>query len=140
MQQTQKVVVYGDPRGKGRPRFSYGSGHAYTDSATTAYEREVVRAWESAANTKFIKMPTEVIIKAYFSVPHSLSKRKKAELYGMPCLKKPDADNIAKIILDALNSAWTDDSQVDVLVVTKQYVSSEEDLPRVEVEVTGFTE
>jgi Holliday junction resolvase RusA-like endonuclease len=35
---------------------------------------------------------------------------------------KPDADNIAKIILDALNEvAWDDDAQVVQLSVCKRY-------------------
>ena len=36
--------------------------------------------------------------------------------------KKPDADNIAKIILDSLNGlAYKDDSQVSALMVLKDY-------------------
>ena len=38
--------------------------------------------------------------------------------------KKPDCDNIAKIVLDALNQiAYKDDSQVIELSVRKQYAS-----------------
>lgn len=139
MQQTLKLVVPGDPRGKGRPRF--GNGRTYTDAETTKYEGRVREVWKSAGNLKFSDAPISVYIKAYFKVPTSLSKKKKAELFGEPCLKKPDADNIAKILLDALNGcAWTDDSQIDILVVTKQYVTSEDEPPRVEVEITGCTE
>jgi Holliday junction resolvase RusA-like endonuclease len=38
-------------------------------------------------------------------------------------MKKPDADNLAKAVLDALSNAgtWRDDSQVCDLTVTKQY-------------------
>ena len=36
--------------------------------------------------------------------------------------KKPDADNVAKIILDGLNHiAWDDDTQVVDMMVTKRY-------------------
>ena len=119
MRQTQRVVIYGNPRGKGRPRFAFKGGHAYTDAATTEYEGRVLKAWKCENNFTFTdKAPISVYIKAYFKVPTSLSKKKKAELFGEPCLKKPDADNIAKILLDALNGcAWTDDSQIDILVV-----------------------
>jgi len=141
MIQTQSVTVYGDPRGKGRPRFSYGTGHAYTDAATADYERRVEKAWVSENNFTFGKYPTEVIIKAFFSVPSSLSKKKKAQLYGMPCLKKPDVDNIAKIVLDALNGvAYQDDAQIEKLRVEKMYVSSETESPRVEIAITAVTD
>jgi Holliday junction resolvase RusA-like endonuclease len=47
--------------------------------------------------------------------------------------KKPDADNIAKIILDALNGvAYTDDTQVINLLVQKRYGEA----PEVKVEIT----
>lgn len=140
MVQTQKCVIYGRPRGKGRPRFTL-KGRTYIDAVTTEYEGKVKRAWKSENNFTFDKSPTSVIIKAYFPVPVSLSKKKMAELFDRPCLLKPDADNIAKIILDALNSvAWKDDAQIDVLLVQKRYVKSPEDQARVEVEVIGGTE
>ena len=41
--------------------------------------------------------------------------------------KKCDADNIAKIVLDPLNRlAYTDDSQVAQLIVTKEYGEKEQ--------------
>ena len=141
MRQTQRVVVYGDPRGKGRPRFAC-SGHTYTDAATTEYEGRVKKAWQCENNFTFDKSPTSININAYFRVPVSLSKKKRAERFGAPYLGKPDADNIAKIIMDALSNgvAIKDDTQIDVLTVTKRYVSSDEEEPRVEVEITGGTE
>ena len=40
---------------------------------------------------------------------------------------KPDADNVSKIILDALNGlAYADDNQVTDLVVYKQYATADE--------------
>jgi Holliday junction resolvase RusA-like endonuclease len=47
--------------------------------------------------------------------------------------KKPDCDNMAKIVLDALNGiAFDDDSQITDLIVHKQYGES----PNVEIELT----
>jgi len=47
--------------------------------------------------------------------------------------KKPDADNIAKIVLDALNGvAYTDDTQVVNLSVQKRYG----EVAEVKVEIT----
>ena len=148
MRQTQRVVVYGVPRGKGRPRFTR-RGSTYTDAVTTEYEGRVKKAWICENNFSFDKAPTTISIKAFFPVPVSLSKKKRAALFGKPYLGKPDADNIAKIILDALlderthlmrRVAFKDDAQVDTLTVQKLYVNSDEELPRVEIEVMGGEE
>lgn len=41
---------------------------------------------------------------------------------GEPYTHKPDADNVAKAVLDALNGlAYEDDSQVQELVIIKKY-------------------
>ena len=54
----------------------------------------------------------------------------KGELYPT---KKPDADNIAKVICDALNgSAYHEDTQVVKLTVRKVYTEGE---PKVRVEI-----
>lgn len=132
-----KFTVFGDPRGKGRPRFF--KGHAYTDKATTEYEERVRRIWNNEQFYCLPKIPTTVIIDAYFKVPASLSKKKRDELFGMPYLKKPDADNIGKIILDALSNglAYVDDAQIDAVCVTKRYVKTDDEEPRVEITVVG---
>ena len=131
-----KFIVYGNPRGKARPRFF--KNHAYTDAATTEYEGRVRRMWKSENFYKLPKQPTKVIIDAFFRVPVSLPKKRREALFNTPHLKKPDGDNIAKIILDALNTvAWADDSQISTLYVRKMYVGSEDEQPRVEVTIIG---
>ena len=63
----------------------------------------------------YTDIPLRVRILAKFPIPESWSKKNKEKaLKGeiMPN-KKPDLDNIAKIILDGLNGvAYTDDKQV----------------------------
>ena len=50
---------------------------------------------------------------------------------------RPDVDNLAKAILDALRGiAWTDDGQVSILRVSKTY----KDTPGVEVEIRPAAE
>lgn len=113
-------IIPGEPRGKGRPRFA---GHAYTDQATRAYEDKI--RWEyKAAGGNSIAGPVEVKIMAYHAVPKSASKAKAGQMLEGAILptKKPDADNIAKAILDGLNGlAYMDDKQVVSLAVDKQY-------------------
>ena len=63
------------------------------------------------------EQPTTIIINAFFRVPSSLSKKKREALFGQPHLHKPDADNIGKILLDALNTlAYEDDKQINTLL------------------------
>lgn len=119
--------IAGKPQGKARPRFS--RGHAYTPDATKKYETMTAFLYRRAANGfSFDKeTPISVTILVYFSVPKSASKKKKeVMLYGgIRPVRKPDADNIAKIILDALNgTAYHDDAQIVQLSVRKQYAEN----------------
>ena len=71
---------------------------------------------------------------AYYSIPKSDSKRKReAKLDGtLRPTKKPDLDNLVKIIADSLNElAYYDDAQI-VDVQCRKFYS---DRPRVEVRI-----
>ena len=61
-------------------------------------------------------------------------RKRAAEGKIKPC-KKPDSDNIAKAILDALNGvAYYDDSQIVELTIKKEYGEA----ARVEVELNAI--
>lgn len=130
-----KFTIPGEPRGKGRPRFSR-TGHAYTDSETKAYEDKVVCCYRLAhrgfrfPDTAFLC----VDITAYLPIPQSASEVRKAAMEAHHVLpsRKPDVDNIEKIILDALNGiAYHDDARVHRISCAKYYGSA----PRVEVTI-----
>lgn len=115
----------GGPQGKGRPRYVRRTGRAYTPDKTVAYEELVRQRFIEAANGQdFGEGPVFVIITAFFQIPKSFSKKKTEQaiegtLYPT---KKPDWDNIGKIICDALNGiAYKDDSQVVAATVVKVY-------------------
>jgi Holliday junction resolvase RusA-like endonuclease len=75
-------------------------------------------------------------IQAFFFIPKSTSNKKREKMLSgeIRPTKKPDTDNLAKIILDSLNKmAYDDDSQIVTLTVQKFY----SDEPRVEVELAG---
>ncbi len=98
-----------EPQGKGRPRFRR-NGYAYTPEKTREYEKHVRLTY---AGPKF-DGPLTVRIKAYMKKP-----MRGAGAYPT---KIPDADNIAKAILDALNGvAYADDKQVVNLCVSKMW-------------------
>jgi Holliday junction resolvase RusA-like endonuclease len=119
-----KFEILGQPIAKARPRVTR-SGIAYTPAKTVNYETMVKYTyqslyWHLEPSTKLI----EASITAIFPVPKSYSKKKANELlaghYNYD--KKPDCDNLAKIILDALNGiAYKDDSQVTILHIAKEY-------------------
>lgn len=112
--------VNGKPTGKARPRFTK-SGHTYTPAATKTYEAQVAKAYREAAGDLYFHAPIFVRIEANYAIPKTWSKAKQEEAYKLTP-GKPDADNIAKIILDALNGvAYDDDVEVTRLLVTRRY-------------------
>lgn len=119
--------VPGQPVAKGRPRFSTITGRTYTPEKTTNYENLVRLSYMQAYpnQTPYEKnVQLSMTINAYFQIPKATSK-KKAEQMRTHIIRptiKPDTDNIAKSVCDALNKvAFYDDSQIVVLKVRKYY-------------------
>lgn len=84
-------------------------------------------------------MPVAVIINAFFAAPQSAKRKTWIEMIRgvFRPTKKPDADNIGKIVCDALNGlAYHDDAQVVDLHVRKFWYSE----PRVEVIINTISE
>ena len=120
-----EFVVYGRPKGKGRPRFTM-DGHAYTPQATKAYEKEIRQAFRAAGGTDFGAVPVAVEIVAYYPVPKSAKKAdKEAMAAGLVVpMVKPDIDNVLKAILDGIqgnDGAFHDDVQVVSIRAEKRY-------------------
>lgn len=115
-----EFTVPGIPVGKGRPRFKK-DGNTYTPQKTQDYEDKVVQCWQCQSGMAFAGgIPLRVTVTAFFTVPKSTSKKKAAALDGTPHIKRPDADNVAKTILDALNKhVYNDDSSIALLTVRK---------------------
>lgn len=121
-------TIPGAPFGKQRPKFSTRGGFAkaYTPKETVSYENLVKLEYErQCAGQKFAD-DAEIMaeITAYFPIPKSASKkaREAMDAGSIRPTKKPDCDNIAKTILDALNNiAYTDDKQIVLLQVGKFY-------------------
>lgn len=118
--------VPGEPRGKGRPRFSSYGGrvHTRTPDETVLYENQIKFAYKQATNRFFESgRPLMLTIYAIQAVPKSASKKKQAAMLDglIRPTKKPDWDNIGKVVCDALNGiAYADDTQiVDGRVVKK---------------------
>jgi Holliday junction resolvase RusA-like endonuclease len=131
------IELVGEPRGKGRPRFARRTGHVFTPQRTASYE--AMLRHEAAlvmATRPPLKGTLRVQVSAYFGVPQSWSAKKRtAALAGtIRPAKRPDLDNVAKM-LDAFNGVvWIDDAQIVSGLIEKHY----SDRPRLRVEVSGL--
>ena len=133
-----KFTVLGIPVAKGRPKFAKRGNFvtSYTPQDTVNYENLVRLSYQQSCNElRVLQGEVSMKIDAFFPIPKSTSK-KKHQLMAIGAIqhtKKPDADNVAKAICDALNKiAYVDDSQIVSLEVNKYY----SDVPRAEITIT----
>ena len=113
------------PVPKARPRFTR-YGHTYTPKKTADYEKAIAEYWRQATNGFMYDKEQALIVNLVFGIPIPKSTSKsKTELMAngtIRPLKKPDVDNLAKAVMDALNDvAWVDDSQVVRVSIYKEY-------------------
>ena len=115
------VIIEGKIKGKARPRVF--NGHGITPKDTVQYENWVKICYKEQ-DGRYLEGSVKANITAYYKIPKSYTKKRiKAINEGLEFpTKKPDVDNIAKIILDSLNGiAYKDDSQIVNLTVIKKY-------------------
>lgn len=122
--------------GKGRPRLNSYTGKIYTPTRTKDYE-ELVEQYFLLKYPRYKTLDGRIKmdIVAYFEVPKSTSKLVKIQMMEnkISPTKKPDIDNIVKIILDAMNNiAFKDDTQITKISVEKKYSEIEKVFVRIE--------
>lgn len=130
-------TIPGEMRGKGRPRFAKRGGFvkAYTDDKTTNAEAWIRACVVEQVGALCFDTPLVVTVRIWCAVPASWSKRKRADALAGAIFPtgKPDLDNCAKLIFDALNGVlWRDDKQIIAMHVTKAY--AEKPSTRLEVQ------
>lgn len=137
-------TILGEPQGKGRPRFARAGNYVrtYTPDKTAAYENLVKLEYERQCRGRKFGDTEQLDLRifAYYGVPQSVSKKKKGQMFEgiIRPSKKPDMDNVVKVIADSLNNvAYKDDTQIVDAMVRKFY----SDTPRVKVVIqTAGTE
>ena len=135
-----QVCIYGEPQGKGRPHFSTVCGHVKTRTPdqTVIYENLVKTEYRNQSGVRFPDdAMLDVRVMAYYTIPKSISKKKRQAMldHKVRPTKKPDFDNIGKVICDSLNGiAYRDDAQIVDAQVRKFY----SDTPRVVVIITDI--
>lgn len=126
------VFAFGEPKAQPRPRaFSRGgSARVYDPGTAEGWKASVATALKDHAG-RLIDGPLTVTITFYFPRPkgHFRTGKNAHDLKpSSPAhhTKKPDADNCAKAVLDALSEKsgiglWKDDTQAVNLFVQKRY-------------------
>ena len=115
-----------EPKPKERPRAAIIGGHAriFTPKATEAYEKELRTAWIRANGEAPEEGPLRIRIYFGLPIPKSATKANKLQMVTRQVFptKKPDLDNLAKAVMDALNGvAYKDDSQIVTVLTKKNY-------------------
>lgn len=121
-----ECTIPGKPFAKQRPKASRRGKFisVYTPKETVDYENLVKYSYYSQNGDNMLQGPLAAEIVGTFPIPKSASKKQvQLMLDGeIKHTKKPDCDNMAKIVLDALNGiAFEDDSQVVELSIKKEY-------------------
>ena len=126
------------PTGKGRPRL-VGRRAVYTPAKTKAYENFIKGCyWEQCDGYNFKDAFITLDVKAYMPILSTFRKAEKeaARNNEIKPTSKPDADNILKAILDALNElAYDDDRYIYKVNIERIY----SDNPRTEVTISDET-
>lgn len=121
-----EIVIPGEVVAKGRPRFSRQGGavRTHTPNKTLNYERVVKMHALQQKPKELLVDAIEVDICIHRIPPKSWSnvRKEKAIAGQIKPVTKPDVDNYAKAILDALNGiVFKDDNQIVKLTVSKIY-------------------
>lgn len=133
---TYEFEIIGEIKGKARPRLNLYTGSIYTSKNTKEYE-DLVRQYFLIKYPRYVPFENRVSAKilACFKVPKSASKKNRENMLNgtITPIKKPDIDNIVKVILDSLNTiAFKDDTQVTKLEIEKIYGEEEKVLVKLE--------
>lgn len=137
-----RIEIPGEPVAQGRPRaFRLPNGQI------RAYDPAKSRTWKADARSVMralygggvlIAGPVAVAIRAVFTCPKS-DFRKTQPRPRRAHAKRPDAENVAKAVLDAATGVlWVDDAQVCRLEVEK-VIGAQGEAPRVEILIEALS-
>ena len=112
-----KLVIYGNPIHKARPRFT-SRGYAYNTQDQQVLAVKSMMRCNNAFKEPYFDCGTALEVEVTFHMPRAVSR----SWLEFDPLKKPDLDNLVKFYLDAANGIlWHDDCQVTNLVANKIY-------------------
>lgn len=136
--QRREFFVAGEPKAQPRPK-AYTRGNrtgVYTPKTADEWKQLVRDGVHSVPRMeRYVGAVFEVYLTFYIRRPLYHFETKKAVKGNLKTSAKyhhdtkPDCDNLAKAVLDAITDTqriWVDDAQVSSLIVSKQYALNEE--------------
>lgn len=115
--------VYGDLVAKARPRVGRRGLYnpkdlVHSDKTISWFARMATR------NRRPIKTAVTETIAAYFTIPRSWSRARKAQAQRSLRVRRPDLDNVVKLVLDGCSGVvFLDDAQVARLSANKRFAA-----------------
>jgi len=121
-----ELFAPGTPKGQPRPRAFFRQGRAavYDPGTAEGWKGQIALAWRDSGHQPLPEAPYDVMLDFVFPRPKSHStKRGLRESAPTFHTGKPDADNAAKAVLDALTTlgVWKDDALVACITIRKTY-------------------
>lgn len=141
-----RFTIPGEPCAQGRPRFSTIGGYVKAiDPAKSRNQKAFVKYLATTAAKQqgwtYTDLPLYVEIIAYMGIPKSKPKKwRTAAIRGQERpTKKPDVDNLFKLVTDALSGIiYADDKQIVSCRVQKWYSTEPHtDVKIIEVDADG---
>jgi Holliday junction resolvase RusA-like endonuclease len=126
-----ELVIPGEPKGKGRPKFVRATGRAFTPKPTRLAEEFVRQVWMRAGSPRLDEGPLAVEVEVVLARPQG-HRRRDGSLGAVGLrspwpTKRPDWDNVAKLVADSLNGlAYRDDAQIVDARVVKRWAGANE--------------
>lgn len=124
MGSIQTIVIHGQPIAKKRPRFARRGNFVTTYNPQETEEGrmlwEIRQQYTGEPTTK----PVYLFLRFEMEIPKSASKKRQAEMEShlIEHTKRPDLDNLAKMVKDVCNNVlWRDDSQITRMEAVKMY-------------------
>ncbi|MEE8382241.1 MAG: RusA family crossover junction endodeoxyribonuclease [Thermodesulfobacteriota bacterium] len=127
---SNEFIILGNPIAQGRPRFARRGNFVVT------YDPEKSKEWKNEIIRQAVAQKAEVLegalrVELMFRMKRPKSLPKKVKYH----IKKPDLDNLAKAVLDALSGiCYNDDSQIVSMGLFKSYVVDGQ-APCVDIEI-----
>jgi Holliday junction resolvase RusA-like endonuclease len=143
------LTVEGPPVGKDRPRFRVVAPkgkrpfvHVYTTKETEAAEEAFRTAWRESGSP-VVEGAFNVVVEAHCARPathylkdgYSLSAEGRRHRY--PENRKPDLDNVLKLVLDALNGHAYKDDVAAVYATARRHWGTGSERTRVWISAAG---
>lgn len=133
MRPSIEFFVPGEPKGQPRPRaFARKFGNkwqarVYDAKTAEGWKGQIAISWKQRMPDAFEPFVGPVALSIIFQLPrpqYHYGKRGLKEDAPKYCMKKPDADNFAKAVMDAMTQlgVFVDDSQVCDLRAVKKFV------------------